>query len=117
MDNNKHPHHDLIIEWAKDTRMDFQVSVGTKNPAISKWSDSGIDHVISDALGDCNFRIKPREFIKGHWYPLMNSEGDVCVNIFTGKGFSTYSGGDGYTFSQDDFDDIGKSLGEIKFNE
>lgn len=57
--NNKHPHHDLIVELSGDMSKKIQFY----SKPISKWCDSSIVDLSSDTSGRFNFRIKPRDFI------------------------------------------------------
>ena len=114
MKDNKHPHHDLIVEWAKDTSKTFQWRRGCnghyEDCVVPAWST------------ELEYRIKPREFIKGCWYPCCY-EGREFICKFDGseliepinKGYQatsiTWNGDSCYGLK------IGKSLGEIKFGE
>lgn len=105
MTDNKHPHHDLIVEWAKDTSKQPQIK------KLAKWEDCRIHAVISNP--SFLARFKPREFIKGHWYPCL--DGDyISVKMWNGSVF-TGDSGDTLGFNLDDFTEVGESLGEIKF--
>ena len=109
MDNKKHPHYDLIVEWAKDMSKKWQYLYD------ESWFDCGEGGPVWDAEG--KYREKPREFIKGHWYPCVDSGRERSLYYFNGDRF--YIDGN----QSDDGDEvesmlwIGKSLGEIKFNE
>jgi len=115
MDNNKHPHYDLIVEWAKDTSKQLQILAGD-----NAFCDCIIGTVIDNPK--LPVRFKPREFIKGHWYPCLH-EGRRFICCFDGavllepinKGYKAIS------VTWDTYSccglKIGKSLGEIKFNE
>lgn len=109
MKDKKHPHHDLIVEWAKDTSKTIQ---GRLN---GDWAECFIGNVTNDRAGSYEYRFKPREFTKGHWYPCLNGE-SMSVNMWDGEEFLSESGdGDGYIFDETDFDEIGESLGVIDF--
>lgn len=113
MKNNKHPHHDLIVEWAKDTSKQPQIK---KLANDSEWEDCRIHAVISNP----NFlaRLKPREFIKGHWYPCLNSDEVVRVCIFNGSlFFGTEDCMTSVGYPESDYVEIGESLGEIKLGD
>lgn len=107
MKDNKHPHHDLIAEWIKDTSKEVQIK--TKSNAFICRS---IKEVIGDKKGVCEFRIKPREFTKGHWYPCVFKCGDDSFIRWDGEKFHDadveYHRGSNFRW-------IGESLGEIKF--
>lgn len=100
MKNNKHPHHDLIVEWAKDTSKAVQL----------KSDDSWCDARMPNWDTDKEYRIKPREFIKGHWYPCLRHELEFICK-FNGHSF-VVAGRSGYKENEIT---IGESLGEIKF--
>lgn len=111
-DNNKHPHHDLIVEWIKDTSKIIQVKKG-----VDEWSDCNPMSVYW--LFSCEYRFKPREFVKGYWYP--------CIEIGekTSRGYPRLFDGINFIDWEDDicpldvsqFKWIGESLGEIKFGD
>jgi len=112
MKDNKHPHHDLIVEWAKDTSKEIMESLDGEDDWIV-----GIYTVISDEDGLCSFKFKPREFIKGHWYPCVLSKTKFEV-LMTFEGSSFVSSPLHATrWSENSFKWIGKSLGAIKFEE
>ena len=109
MKDNKHPHYDLIVEWAKDTSKKWQHLYG------DSWHDCGEAGPVWNP--NIKYRIKPREFIKGHWYPCIKSD-STQVLMWTGLGFSSTSTFElSHLYKGNYFDDIGESLGEIKFNE
>ena len=111
MDNNKHPHYDLIVELISDTSKQVEMVTGS-NSVVQVEAYN----VVADKKGGYIFRIKPREFIKGHWYPCLRDDGTVLVRMFDGLGMSL--GVDlGLSINPLQFKDIGKSLGEIKFDE
>lgn len=111
--NNKHPHHDLIVEWAKDTSKPLQ----EKYMREEKWINIEINTVVEDVTGEDVFRFKPREFVKGHWYPCscsFHDKGTGYPIMFDGKGFVNHKE-DGFHRYEADFRFIGESLGEINF--
>ena len=117
MDNNKHPHYDLIVDHISDTNKTFQ----TKG-AGSLWDDCSPLSILDDLKGNYSFRIKPREFIKGHWYPCVDENtGRGSIKRFNGRFFldetKDYHHEDKKCYQESDFCFIGRSLGEIKFNE
>ena len=79
------------------------------------WVYVKASNVIADTKGQYTFRLKTRKFIKGHWYPCIKS-GSIQVLMWTGFDFATTST-HALSNSYKDvyFDDIEKSLGEIKF--
>ena len=107
---NKHPHHDLIVELIGDTsKQALQVT------ALGHEVNTDIAHVADDVAGMFEFKIKPREFIKGHWYPCVDKYGDKMALMFNGDSFSYYIGKHCRKEMGYDLQFIGKSLGEIKF--
>ena len=115
MKDNKHPHHDLIVEWAEDTTKQLQ----GRRIGLDEWLSASVSN-LTDADPDYEFRIKPREFIKGHWYPAlkMTDQSDKFGKpyYFDGVKFrENYRGDDHWMPSY--FRWIGKSLGEINFGE
>ena len=44
MNKNKHPYHDLIVEWAKDISKQPQITLANNH----KWEDCSIHAVISN---------------------------------------------------------------------
>jgi len=110
----KHVHHDLIVEWAKDTSKEWQAK--SKGHGDDAYEDCFGDPVWSYAI---DYRIKPREFVKGHWYPCIFKGGSVDSArpmYFNGKNFSSFNGSNG-TWNDDYFQKIGQSLGELNFGE
>lgn len=113
---NKHPHHDLIVEWAKDTskvvQQYYQKShlwVTDENP---RWDI------------EAKYRFKPqREFIKGHWYPcLLDGRRFICEcrdDEYLYEPINANREGVANIKWSFDFDGlyIGDSLGEIKFGD
>jgi len=117
MKNNKHPHHDLIVELISDTSKQVEMITGSNSVVYVE-----APNVISDIKGLYKFRIKPREFIKGHWYPCIDeSTGRGSIKRFNGRFFfdetKDYHHEDKKCYQESDFCFVGKSLGEIKFNE
>ena len=111
MKDNKHPHHDLIVEWAKDTSKVVQGRLD------GDWSECFIGNVTNDRAGSYEFRFKPREFTKGHWYPCVYLGGNESTGypmVFDGKFFNV-SFGTHLNYIESDFEYIGESLGEINF--
>ena len=109
MDNNKHRHYDLIVEWAKDTSKKWQYLYG------DSWHDCGEGGPVWDTEG--KYREKPHEFIKGHWYPCFFSGSAFAVMVYSGEWFYSKSSLDSVTYAESEFLKVGESLGEIKFNE
>jgi len=109
--NNKHPHHDLIVELISDTSKQVEMVTGSNSVIHVETSN-----VVADKKGSYIFRIKPREFIKGHWYPCLDKRiGLFNVLIYGGHYFHSNSGLKGAEFSPDMFEKIGKSIGKIEF--
>ena len=116
MKDNKHPHHDLIALFNENITTKVQKLVGIS------WLGCSIIDVVGDVTGLLCFRAKPREFIKGHWYPCYY-EGREFICKFDGsklvepinKGYQatsiTWNGDSCYGLK------VGKSLGAIKFGE
>lgn len=109
MKDNKHPHHDLIVEWAKDTSKVIQ----SYSEPLEKW----VDFVHNRPDWDINteYRLKPREFTKGHWYPCVDKIGEHSIYMYTGKAFSIDGLAVSYQVSPYGMKWIGESLGEINF--
>lgn len=105
MKDNKHPHHDLIVEWAKDTSKAVQFEIN------GYWYDS-----LMPTWGpDREYRIKPREFTKGHWYPCSKCNGSRFIAMFNGLSFSCFESASSVIIKTNDMKWVGESLGEIKF--
>lgn len=111
-DPNKHPHHDLIVEWAKDTSKKLQIKTLADDV---DWQDCSMLTVIENPKFLVRFKPQ-REFIKGHWYPCVDADGDFSVKYFDGYIFSCYVGLNSGLESHE-MKWIGDSLGEIKFGE
>ena len=117
MNNNKHPHHDLIAELINDTSKQVEMITGSNSAVYVE-----AHNVIADTKGLYKFRIKPREFIKGHWYPCYY-EGREFVCKFDGETLiePINKGYQAILVAWDAYSccglKVGKSLGEIKFNE
>lgn len=97
-----HRHKDLIIAWADGEAIEFL------DPYSRKWTECSnpawLKHI--------QYRVKPREFVVGEWYPVVNVDGDElvakCVDtegVFKSKG----------SFSEYRTSWIGDSLGKIEF--
>ena len=120
MKDNKHPHHDLIAEWIEDTSKILQECCYCGK--AESWVECHVESVIKDTTGEIKFRIKPREFIKGHWYPCYY-EGREFVCKFDGETLiePINKGYQAILVAWDAYSccglKVGKSLGEIKFNE
>ena len=108
--NNKHTHHDLIVELIGDTSKQVEMVTGSNSVVQVEASN-----VVADKKGSYIFRIKPREFTKGHWYPCVDKDGDGGVRVFNGEEFCLYSRNINHGEGEDSFPFIGESLGEIKF--
>lgn len=106
--SNKHPHHDLMAEWIKDTSKIIQVKKG-----IDEWADCNPMSV--NWLFNCEYRFKPREFVKGHWYPCVDIDGEKRVYYFNGSLFCFHAEEEGLSERAESMKYMGESLGEIKF--
>ena len=111
----KHAHNDLIIAWLENNNLEFQVELISMKNA---WEDGSIHDVISNPNRNC--RIKPREFIKGHWYPCVDKNtGRGSIKRFNGRFFfdetQDYHHEDKKCHQESDFCFVGESLGEISF--
>jgi hypothetical protein len=104
----KHVHHDLIVEWVKDTSRVVQVQLGS-----GKWGNA--THPNWDE--DVTYRFKPRELIKGHWYPCIDSDGDKAVFLFNGFGFVCSDNSKCLIYTEETMKWIGESLGELKLGD
>jgi len=113
--NNKHPHHDLIVELIGDTSKQVEMITGSNSVVYVE-----APNVIADTEGLYKFRIKPREFIKGHWYPCL-FEGREFICYYTGE-FLKEPINSNHRVSSIIWDCpstygmiVGKSLGKIEF--
>ena len=112
-----HPNQALIAKWNEDNNTVLQMDIShTKE----EWFDCDIITLINSP--GRKFRIKPREFTKGHWYPCM-FEGRKFICLYNGKVFAEPINHSSRV-SSITWDYIitkglvvGKSLGEIKFGE
>ena len=66
-----HKHKDLIIQWANGAKIQYRRSVDTvwRNTREPVWRD------------DVEYRIEPREFEDGAWYPVID-RGERCVLVY-----------------------------------
>ena len=106
----KHPHYDFLMGWLGDINQKIQ----GKNKE-GDYVSCGSLTVIADVTGNEEFRIKPREFIKGHWYPCIELDGKKRVFMYNGENFVYYIGEYSRVECASSFRFIGKSLGEVKF--
>ena len=110
MKNNKHPHHDLIAELISETSKKV-IMVTDSNSIV----DVELFNIVVDTSGSYTFKIKPREFTKGHWYPCIDQDGDNMIYLFNGDLFQMFSRKIKQGSCPSSFVWIGESLGEIKF--
>lgn len=110
----KHPHADMIIEWANDTSKVVQISSG-----ISGWVDM-------PNPGWCptnEYRFKPREFNDGEWHPCIDDNGEWSIYIYKERDGKFYldghiDTGNLFIFREvADMQWIGESLGKLKFGD
>lgn len=106
----KHPHADILIKMANDSSKQAQGKV----VITGEWVDVDIEQVASDSADRYEFRLKPRKFQKGHWYPCVDGDGDFSVKCFNGHTFSVFVGFD-RDLESHEMRWIGESLGEINF--
>ena len=107
----KHPHAEMIIEWANDTSKQLQVFDGN----IDEWCDCSMDELTIQP--DEKYRFKPREFNEGEWYPCIDQYGDNGVFMYYGEDLfvmDEQSRSDS-GFHTTLFKWIGESLGKLKF--
>lgn len=108
----RHPHHDLIVEWAKDMSKKYQFLLRS-----GEWEDCSDRGPEWDP--QLEYRIKPRKFVKGHWYPCVNKESDRgSVKRFNGHYFfneTQHADLDKINYPATDFSFIGLSLGTDLF--
>jgi hypothetical protein len=108
----RHVHHDSIIDWAKDTSKKWQ----WRDPD-DKNGDFYDCHSQPTWEPELLYRKKPREFVKGHWYPCLDVN-CASVKMWNGEIFIGQAGiVSEFGYDRDYFTEIGKSLGEIKFGE
>ena len=89
------------------------VEYGTLN--ASQFNN--IKECLSCAIKDYLEINKPREFVKGHWYPCVEKTNGVKrVLIYMGHYEFSFSNGGVISKNERELS-VGKSLGEIKFDE
>lgn len=108
---NKHPHHDLIIEWAKDTSKQVQ----RKHKVSGQW----FNDPYPPWNAEHEYRLKPqRDFIDEHWYPCIDDDGDTTIYKHINGEFSFTGNRDSQNPKPaSDMKWIGESLGKIKFGD
>jgi len=80
-----HKHKDLIIAWANGTKIQKEVlmrnwkgelqTLGWLDDPHPSWSE------------DTKYRIKPRKFKKGAFYPVRLNNNDHAVLVYDGESF------------------------------
>ncbi len=112
-----HKHKDLIIAWAKGAVIQLQ----TKPEGT--WVD--IENNYPSWIEETVYRIKPREFKIGHWYPVKSGNYYMVLLCTNGDTFkrcalsdeSTLEVNTSITYKADNLNWIGESLGELSFGE
>ena len=106
----RHKHADLIIAWAEGAQIQEKAPAGN-------WVDVGTELRIG-WWDTAEYRIKPREFIEGRWYPVI-SDGSKRISYFDGHHFwSVHRGSGAYEspgFLPSQLDWIGEPLPEINW--
>ena len=102
----KHPQHDLLVALAKDSSLTIQIKV--EGVSGSCYENALVHCLIS--LPNREYRIKPREFYVGNWYPVLHG-GVKHVLLRRVRGFKI----SGRYVNDKEFSFIGKSLGELEF--
>ena len=104
-----HKHAELIIAWAKGAQIQTKNSKG-------EW----LDQTIPNWFEETEYRIKPREFIEGRWYPIY-TDGLKHVCVYSGGNFwATKKSSGAFVspgFFTQDVDWIGEPLPEIEWPE
>lgn len=106
----KHPHAEMIIEWANDTSKVVQVRNQKLAKHLQRWTDANNPSWSEER----DYRFKPREFNEGEWYQAVQKLADYDEHFvlkFINGCF--YHGNDQYDAEQ--FAWIGESLGKLKF--
>lgn len=101
---NKHKHHDLILEWLNGKPIQIK---NFKN----EWKDW--DTKLSPAWNpDREYRIKPREFKEGAWYPLIdcNDVKYVCQYRYPAQGGCPVFEGSSVCLHEEDCKWVGEEL-------
>lgn len=95
-----HKHCDLIKAWADGAEIQAYDQI------LSKWVDVGV--LIWDENHE--YRIKPREFEDGMYYPLISKRGVRCFGKFCTAGFRSAFIVGGEPETEDKFHWIGEPL-------
>jgi len=67
--NKPHVHKDLIIAWANGAEIQIETT-SEFDPDVPRWVDQS-----TPTWGKLrNYRIKPREFKEGAWYPVIHNK-------------------------------------------
>lgn len=109
----KHPHKELLEAWLNDMSIKFE---GDYSCGSRPFIDVSIKEVLDDVVGNETFRIKPREFKEGEWYPCIDDDNDLCICCYKNNEFYL-SSDDLCGGTADEMIWIGESLGKIKFGE
>ena len=107
----KHPHAEMIIEWANDTSKVVQILNDDDDGSDGLWAD--VRKPSWDVHSE--YRFKPREFNEGEWYPCVYQDGDECVRVFKNGKLYAYSKDPITGVTPDKMKWIGESLGKLKF--
>ena len=92
-----HKHKDVIIAWANGA--EIQVFCDVKN--------SWIDNLLPEFQPSYLYRVRPREFKEGAWYPILIG-GDYEVSPFRKNAFISFTTGS--RWHAEDVDWIGEEL-------
>ncbi len=104
-----HKHADLIKAWADGAKIQY------KNTYLGRWFDNTTP-IWEDHL---EYRVKPREFIEGRWYPVKCDLSKRVMLYYADKANAGFLDD---TFSTDfykveHFDWIGEPLPKIEWPE
>lgn len=111
----KHPHKELIEAWLNDMSIKFEKNCSS-NMLEDEWFGVTVQNLIKDVSGVGTFRIKPREFKEGEWYPCIDYDNELCICCYKNNEFYL-SSDDLCGETADEMIWIGESLGKIKFGE
>lgn len=68
-----HKHKDVIIAWANGAEIQH------RSPSTKLWTDNDTPCWI----GSYDYRVKPREFKEGAWYPVVSHGGYKEMALFS----------------------------------
>lgn len=82
--NKRRKHADLIIAWANGEKIQEKIFGGGVSDA-PVWVDQSMPRWVPEY----EYRVKPREFEEGEWYPVKLINGDKAILVYDGriKGF------------------------------